>query len=675
MHSRITWRTGLIMHRKGAGGSRYPGQKKCEGKGKLLRKGLTVHSKNLRVFATPLLVVFVFVRSLAYQFLLAVVLVGQYSRRALTVVRGDSKAIGYHSAPDAMSNNRRTRGTSPVGPGEPALATQKRHHRKAFEYISKALKIDEEDGVRKDIAAELYKKGIIELEKGIAIDVCGQGETYERARRLQDKMKTNLEMVKDRLEVLEQLLERLALEEASNDERVAEAAATAVQERLSQPPMSSAQPSVSNQWSKPAPNLRPDIQPCQNRNVYSSGLSTPRPSTSQRSQGTPAHFSGIPAFKKPNKVKNVPMTISRGGGGGTGGASSPRLGRAGAKERKSSTSSSPGSSPVSRRRPTHTRQASQPDIPNLARGRDLSNVKLKNVDKKLAEVILSEILYQGAQVTFNDIAGQDNAKQALQEIVILPALRPELFTGLRAPARGLLLFGPPGNGKTLLAKAVANESKSVFFNISASSLTSKWVGEGEKLVRTLFAAARQLQPAIIFIDEIDSLLCERREGENDASRRLKTEFLVQFDGAASSSEDRILVMGATNRPQELDDAVLRRFAKRVYVTMPDTATRKALLTHLLTKQGSPLSAKDLDSLAKQTSGYSGSDLNALAKDAALGPIRELSVSEVQAMDASRVRPIQVSDFRESLKRIRRSVPLESTARYEDWNRDYGDVAT
>ena len=139
----LTWRMSLIMHRKGAGGSRYPGQKKCEGKGKLIKKGLSVHSKNLRIFATPLLVVFVFVRSLAYQFLLAVVLVGQYSRRALNI-RGDSKAIGYHTATDPMSNNRRTR--SPVGPGEPALATQKRHHRKAFEYISKALKIDEEDG-------------------------------------------------------------------------------------------------------------------------------------------------------------------------------------------------------------------------------------------------------------------------------------------------------------------------------------------------------------------------------------------------------------------------------------------------------------------------------------------------------------------------------------------------
>uniref|UniRef100_A0A3P9DDE9 microtubule-severing ATPase n=1 Tax=Maylandia zebra TaxID=106582 RepID=A0A3P9DDE9_9CICH len=231
----------------------------------------------------------------------------------------------------------------------------------------------------------------------------------------------------------------------------------------------------------------------------------------------------------------------------------------------------------------------------------------KNVDSKLASLIMNEIVYSGATVSFDDIAGQDLAKQALQEIVILPALRPDLFTGLRAPARGLLLFGPPGNGKTMLAKAVAAESNATFFNISAASLTSKYVGEGEKLVRALFAVARELQPSVIFIDEVDGLLCERREGEHDASRRLKTEFLIEFDGLQSGRDDRVLVMGATNRPQELDEAILRF----------------TLLKNLLGTHGSPLSQNELSCLAKVTAGYSGSDLTALAKDAALGPIREL----------------------------------------------------
>lgn len=186
----------------------------------------------------------------------------------------------------------------------------------------------------------------------------------------------------------------------------------------------------------------------------------------------------------------------------------------------------------------------------------------------------------------------------------------------------MLLFGPPGNGKTLLARAVATECSATFFSISAASLTSKYVGDGEKLVRALFAVARELQPSIIFIDEVDSLLSERSSSEHEASRRLKTEFLVEFDGLPGNSEnDRIVVLGATNRPQELDEAALRRFTKRVYVSLPDQVTRQHLVQKLLEKQGSPLAPDSIKRLAICTEGYSGSDLTALAKDAALEPIR------------------------------------------------------
>lgn len=254
---------------------------------------------------------------------------------------------------------------------------------------------------------------------------------------------------------------------------------------------------------------------------------------------------------------------------------------------------------------------------------------------------MDEIVEGGAKVEWHDIAGQEVAKQALQEMVILPSVRPELFTGLRAPSRGLLLFGPPGNGKTLLARAVATECSATFFSISAATLTSKYVGDGEKLVRALFAVARELQPSIIFIDEIDSLLSERSSGEHEATRRLKTEFLIQFDGLPGANlfyknvcslnsinisisgceTDRIVVMAATNRPQELDEAALRRFPKRIYVALPDQSTREVLLRRLLEKQGSPLNDSTLHKLASMTDGYSGSDLTALAKDAALEPIR------------------------------------------------------
>ncbi|KAI1896870.1 hypothetical protein AGOR_G00099300 [Albula goreensis] len=319
------------------------------------------------------------------------------------------------------------------------------------------------------------------------------------------------------------------------------------------------------------------------------------------------------------------------------------------------------------------RQNSKPTTPTGTpfKKRDMKN--FKNVDSKLANLILNEIVDSGSAVRFEDVAGQELAKQALQEIVILPALRPELFTGLRAPARGLLLFGPPGNGKTMLAKAVATESNATFFNISAASLTSKYVGEGEKLVRALFAVARELQPSIIFIDEIDSLLCERREGEHDASRRLKTEFLIEFDGVQSGGDDRVLVMGATNRPQELDEAVLRRFAKRVYVALPTEETRFKLLKNLLGKHGNPLSQKELAKLARMTEGYSGSDLTSLAKDAALGPIRELKPEQVKNMAANEMRNIKFCDFVESLKKIKRSVSPQTLELYARWNKEYGDT--
>ncbi|XP_035178777.1 spastin isoform X5 [Oxyura jamaicensis] len=318
-------------------------------------------------------------------------------------------------------------------------------------------------------------------------------------------------------------------------------------------------------------------------------------------------------------------------------------------------------------------RTNKPSTPTTAARKKKDMKIFRNVDSNLANLILNEIVDSGPAVKFDDIAGQELAKQALQEIVILPSLRPELFTGLRAPARGLLLFGPPGNGKTMLAKAVAAESNATFFNISAASLTSKYVGEGEKLVRALFAVARELQPSIIFIDEVDSLLCERREGEHDASRRLKTEFLIEFDGVQSSGEDRILVMGATNRPQELDDAVLRRFTKRVYVSLPNEETRLILLKNLLSKQGSPLTQKELAQLARMTDGYSGSDLTALAKDAALGPIRELKPEQVKNMSASEMRNIKLSDFTESLKKIKRSLSPQTLEAYVRWNKDFGDT--
>lgn len=144
----------------------------------------------------------------------------------------------------------------------------------------------------------------------------------------------------------------------------------------------------------------------------------------------------------------------------------------------------------------------------------------------MIKVIMETVIDKGPGIKWDDIEGLSDVKKALFENIIYPSMRPDVFTGIRAPTKGILLYGPPGNGKTMLAKAVATECNSTFFSISASSLVSKWMGDSEKLMRTLFAIAAIHSPSIIFFDEIDSMLSKRSSEENEASRRLKTEFLI-----------------------------------------------------------------------------------------------------------------------------------------------------
>lgn len=240
----------------------------------------------------------------------------------------------------------------------------------------------------------------------------------------------------------------------------------------------------------------------------------------------------------------------------------------------------------------------------------------KGIDENAAKNILNEIVVKGDEVHWEDVAGLEGAKKALKEAVVYPFLRPDLFMGLREPARGMLLFGPPGTGKTMLARAVATESKSTFFAISASSLTSKWHGESEKLVRALFALAKALAPSIIFVDEIDSLLSARSGStEHEASRRSKTEFLIQWSDLqrAAAGRDttiktetgdatRVLVLAATNVPWDIDDAARRRFVRRQYIPLPEPETRETQIRTLLSHQKHDLDAQDISTLVELTDG-------------------------------------------------------------------------
>nr|XP_057929079.1 fidgetin-like protein 1 [Doryrhamphus excisus] len=242
-----------------------------------------------------------------------------------------------------------------------------------------------------------------------------------------------------------------------------------------------------------------------------------------------------------------------------------------------------------------------------------------------------------SEVNWSDISGLGRTKALIQEIVIWPMLRPDLFTGLRSPPKGILLFGPPGTGKTMLGKCIASQIDSTFFSISASSLTSKWMGESEKTVKFLFEVAREKAPSVIFIDEIDSLLSKRAEGESEGGRKIKTEFLVQFDGILSGSQKKpnnksVLVIGATNRPQEIDEAVRRRFVKRVYVPLPDQSGIEDLLKSLLSQYDCDVQKNEYKELSEKLIGYSGSDIYNLCREAVMEPLREIDISKGMKSD-------------------------------------------
>ena len=243
--------------------------------------------------------------------------------------------------------------------------------------------------------------------------------------------------------------------------------------------------------------------------------------------------------------------------------------------------------------------------------------------------VQNEIINVNPGVSFKDIVGLDDAKRLLKEAVLMPLKFPHFFEGILEPWKGILLFGPPGTGKTMLAKAVATECRTTFFNISASTIVSKWRGDSEKLVRVLFELARYHQPSTIFIDEVDSILSSRTgAGEHEASRRMKTELLIQLDGLIKASGERVFLLAASNLPWDLDMALLRRLEKRILVTLPCAEAREGMVKFHL-PPGPPGSGKraedsiNFTEFAEQLEGYSGSDIRLVCKEAAMKPLRRI----------------------------------------------------
>ncbi|PYH97333.1 AAA-domain-containing protein [Aspergillus ellipticus CBS 707.79] len=260
-------------------------------------------------------------------------------------------------------------------------------------------------------------------------------------------------------------------------------------------------------------------------------------------------------------------------------------------------------------------------------------------------------------VSFEDIGGLDDIIEELKESVIYPLTMPHLYAStsslLTAPS-GVLLYGPPGCGKTMLAKALAHESGACFINLHISTLTEKWYGDSNKLVNAVFSLARKLQPSIVFIDEIDAVLGTRRSGEHEASGMVKAEFMTHWDGLTSANStgepQRVVVLGATNRMQDIDDAILRRMPKKFPVSLPPAAQRLRILSLILKDTKIDRENFDLHYLVKAMAGMSGSDIKEACRDAAMVPVRELirqkkaDGQRMTAVNPEEVRGLCTEDF-------------------------------
>ncbi|MCX8170105.1 MAG: ATP-binding protein, partial [Candidatus Methanomethyliaceae archaeon] len=280
------------------------------------------------------------------------------------------------------------------------------------------------------------------------------------------------------------------------------------------------------------------------------------------------------------------------------------------------------------------------------------------------------LLIEKPNVKWDDVAGLDDVKKAIRESIVYPSKRPDLFP-LGFP-RGILLYGPPGCGKTLIAAAVATEIDAAFFSVDAASIMSKWLGEAEKNVARLFKSAREASikqgSAIIFIDEIDSLLGVRYN-EVGGEVRVRNQFLKEMDGIMDKGKSwSLYVIGATNKPWTLDWGFIRRFQKRIYVPVPDFETR--LKIYQFYTQKLVMENADLKELAKMSEGYSGSDIRDVCQAVQLIVVSELFESGKYLDKSAKPRPITMDDFKHVISQRKPSITQDMIKAYELWAENF-----
>uniref|UniRef100_G3NPJ7 Fidgetin n=1 Tax=Gasterosteus aculeatus TaxID=69293 RepID=G3NPJ7_GASAC len=311
-----------------------------------------------------------------------------------------------------------------------------------------------------------------------------------------------------------------------------------------------------------------------------------------------------------------------------------------------------------------------PDIGAATSSIHAAEEQLKSSDSNLVEMVTTEILQQGPPVDWSDIVGLDVAKAAIKEEILWPILRPDMFSGLTTLPRSLLLFGPQGTGRTLLAHCMASQLGAAFLQLSSSALVTKWLGEGDKIIQASFLVARCRQPAVVFIKEVDLLLSDQLSEESPVNR-LKAELLMQLDSILTSAEDHVLVVCSTNKPEEIPESLRRYFAKRLLIPLPDGTARHQIITQLLSQHNYCLSDKEMSLLVQRTEGFSGLDVAQLCQQAAVGPLHGIPGTDLSALHPTQMRPVSYQDFDSVFCKFQPSISQKELDVYTEWNKMFG----